>query len=302
MTEHVTIVEVLRKMIGRRDASKTLEVLWNVLKPLVLNPPRLEDWAAIADGFEDRWNFPNCIGAIDGKHINIQAPLNSGSTFFNYKGSHSIVLMAVVDSQYQFLLVDIGGQGRQSDGGIFRNSLIGQKIINKTLDIPPPRSISEGRQPLPYVIVGDEAFPLLENLMRPYPGKTDDSVSRRIFNYRLSRARRISENAFGILVARWRIFQHPIISKVDNIENVIKATVCLHNFIIKYDKKLYVTPNLVDQDINGRLIPGLWRENLSHLSEIRDGNYDLRSAKDIREQFCTYFNEEGAVEWQWDTL
>lgn len=82
--------------------------------------------------------------------------------------------MAVVDSQHQFVLVDIGGQERQSDGGIFRNSLVGCKMINKSLDISPPRSIFEGRQPLPYEIVGDEAFPLLKNLMRPYPGKTED--------------------------------------------------------------------------------------------------------------------------------
>lgn len=74
----------------------------------------------MADAFMDRWQFPNCCGAIDGKHIRIKAPNKSGSDFFNYKGYSSLILMAVVDHDYKFLFVDVGAHGRCSDAGVWR--------------------------------------------------------------------------------------------------------------------------------------------------------------------------------------
>ena len=148
----------------------------------------------MSDQFDRMWNFPHCIGAIDGKHITIQAPANSGSTYFNYKGSHyfnykgshSVVLMAVCDALYCFILVDIGDVvGRHSDGGVLSNSGFRQALKNGTIALPQECALAG--TVLPYVIVGDEAFPLLKNLLRPYPGKNVPE-SPSIFNYRLSRA------------------------------------------------------------------------------------------------------------------
>lgn len=72
--------------------------------------------------FEDKWNFPNCGGAIDGKHIRIRCPPKSGSYYYNYKKFFSTVLMAVVNADYEFIYVDIGTNGRVSDGGVIEKT------------------------------------------------------------------------------------------------------------------------------------------------------------------------------------
>ena len=142
----------------------------------------------------------------------MQAPANSGSNFFNYKKSHSIVLMALCNGMYEYTFVDIGNTGRISDGGVLSNSSLNELFLNKTM-FPDPSVIVGTDKSFPYVVVGDEAFPLKENLMKPYPS-TGLSSEKRIFNYRLSRARRITENTFGITAARFRVLRRPIIGKV----------------------------------------------------------------------------------------
>ena len=100
---------------------------------------------------------------MDGKYINIKQPKNNGSYFFNYKGTFSIVLLALVDANYKFIYVDIGCNGRISDGGVFRNSSLSTAIDENILNIPPARKV--GASVLPYVIVADDAFPLKQNLV-----------------------------------------------------------------------------------------------------------------------------------------
>ncbi|KAJ8914373.1 hypothetical protein NQ315_011361, partial [Exocentrus adspersus] len=68
--------------------------------------------------------------------------------------------------------------------------------------------------------------------MRPYPGR-NLTAEQRIFNYRFSRARRVIENAFGILVNRWRLLRTMVSVKVENIDVFVKAIICLHNFVKK---------------------------------------------------------------------
>ena len=140
---------------------------------------------------------------MDGKRIALQAPANSGSCYFNYKNYFSIVLLALVDADYKFTYIDVGCNGRVPDGGALKNSTLNQSLMNNYLYIPPPEPL-EGEKSqvlMPYVIVADDAFPLKNNLMKPYSLR-NLSVEQRIFNYRLSRAHRITENAFSILGSR----------------------------------------------------------------------------------------------------
>ena len=189
-------------------------------------PPTKEDWIQIEERFCTRWNFPNCIGALDGKHIVIQAPNNSGSLFFNYKGTFSIVLMALVDPDYHFTYVDIGNYGSNADGSIFKHSNFGQAFINGQLNIPDHKPLPNHPEGgvLPYCIVADEAFPLRMDLMGPFPrgGRMQIPDDERVFNYRLSRAHCIVENAFGILAQRWRVFQRKLCLKASNGDKVVK--------------------------------------------------------------------------------
>ena len=156
----------------------------------------------------------------------MQAPARSGSTYFNYKKTFSIVLLAVCDSNYKFTLVDIGDAGRQSDSGVYNASSLGHAIESNALDFPESEIIEgNGTEKLPFVFVGDEAFPLKPHMMRPYPRRNDLSYEESVYNYRLSRARRIIENSFGILASRFRIFRRPIIANVENVKTFTKATI-----------------------------------------------------------------------------
>ena len=111
-----------------RIIRETTQVVWSVLSKYVEAPNTEESWKEIAKGFEKQWNFPHCVGAIDGKHVNIQAPVNSGSTYFNYKKFFSIFLMAVCNFNYEFTLIDVGDIGRQSDSGVYNKSQLGYAI------------------------------------------------------------------------------------------------------------------------------------------------------------------------------
>jgi len=109
------------------------------------------------------------VGSIDGKHIKIKKPNDSGSAFYNYKNFFTIVSMVISDADGNFLAIDVGEYGRNSDGKVCRVSSIGQAIIQKTLDLPQPLCLQgeNNKPPFPYYFVSDEAFPLLENLMIP---------------------------------------------------------------------------------------------------------------------------------------
>ncbi|CAH1993114.1 unnamed protein product [Acanthoscelides obtectus] len=80
-------------------------------------PSTPEEWLLVSEQYQELWNFPNCLGAMDGKHVALQTPINSGSEYYNYKSHCSIVLFALVDANYNFIFADAGCQGRISDGG-----------------------------------------------------------------------------------------------------------------------------------------------------------------------------------------
>ncbi|KAJ4939774.1 hypothetical protein JOQ06_029210, partial [Pogonophryne albipinna] len=135
---------------------------------------------------------------------------------------------------YLFRVVDVGGFGKSSDSGSLRNSAFGESLRDGSLQLPPDTVIpgAERLGPLPHVFVGDEAFPLLDNLLRPFPGR-QLTRERRMFNYRLSRARLVLECTFGILSSQWRMLRRVITTSPEVVELCVKAACVLHNFLCR---------------------------------------------------------------------
>ncbi|XP_055585405.1 uncharacterized protein LOC129738243 [Uranotaenia lowii] len=293
----VSILSRLFKMGEFTVRSITLEVcqvLWDTLKLEYLPVPTEQDWKKYAEEYTEKWNFPNCCGAVDGKHVAIQCPANSGSVYFNHKGFHSIVLMAVCNAKYEFLMVDIGGFGGNSDGGLFSASEFGKRLLQN----PPPNYLPNSVLEFPFYIVGDAAFPLKRNLMRPYPDMNLPIIKEN-FNTRPSIARRTIENAFGILVARWRILSKTIDLHPTNTGKITQACVILHNFMIRhtndYNSERFV--GQVNRNTGTVTSEGEWRPHTDPLwsvtaAEVYLGNNSSRNAYHLRDVLAQYVLDE----------
>lgn len=204
-----------------------------------------------------------------------------------------MVLLALVDADCRFLAVDVGGFGSNSDGGIFANSCLGQALHAGTLHVPAPRPLPSAPElgPVPFVIVADEAFPMKTFLLRPYPGKRLPQ-DHRVFNYRLSRARRISENAFGDLSQRWRVYQRRLQVSPDTADSIVKATCILTNYLRGAEGNQGAEG---DGDADG-----VESSALGDLRSLR-GNRASAEALRVRDTLRQYFTSPaGQIPWQYD--
>ncbi|KAJ8878059.1 hypothetical protein PR048_022522, partial [Dryococelus australis] len=151
-------------------------------------PEAPSDWLEVANDFERWWNFSHCVGALDVKHCVLQDPNNSGSYYFNYKPSHSIVLLTVADAN---------------------RSTLGQAVLSDLIELPEPKCLPGRNKDMPYYLVADDMFPLSTYLMKPYPYRDLPAV-KRIFNNPVSRARNTAENVFGVIAQRFLVLRKPM--------------------------------------------------------------------------------------------
>ncbi|CAN8024399.1 unnamed protein product, partial [Ixodes persulcatus] len=119
--------------------------------------------------------------------------------------------------------VDVGTNGRTHNSTTFKKSTFYQRLTTDALNLPAPEPLPGAQCAQPYVFVADAAFPMSDNLMRPYPEKAPD--------YRHSRARRVSENFFGVLAQRFRILLRPIQALPNNVIMLVLACCALHNML-----------------------------------------------------------------------
>ena len=298
--------------IGRitvsRIVSETSQAIFQSLHEYLRGPTSADEWKNIATGFEEQWNFPHVIGALDGKHVRIECPKKSGTLYHNYKSFFSLVLLAMCDADYCFTFFDLGQYGSNNDSGVLASSKMGQAFEADEINLPDAEDYDGCKfKPLPYFMLGDDIFPLTEYLLKPFPGK-DLSESERIYNYRHSRARRVIENTFGILVTRFRIFSRPIKANVENAENYVLACLALHNYLRKTSNATYTPSSFVDsEDGDGNIILGDWRaekekeglggcmQEIKQVRGRRSKEEVLCMRRDLKDYFCS---EEGSLEWQ----
>jgi hypothetical protein len=172
-------------------------------------------------------------------------------------------------------------------------------MIDGDIHIPPTDALLGDDKDIPYFIVGDDAFALRTWLMKPF-SRRNMALEDRVFNYRLSGARRVVENAFGILANRFQCLLTTLKQEPHNVESIILACVCLHNIMrMRYSGDQNA---LLDrEDENHQVIPGSWRDevNLQDIEDVRDSNYPSKAAKQQRLYLKHYYSASvGRDPWQ----
>ena len=222
-------------------------ILDGFVDELIPSPNTKERWQLISDEFKNRWNVPNACGALDGKHVAIKKTAKSGSQYYNYNCFFSTVIMALVDANYQFLWADVGGVGSQSYGQIYNASALAEVLRSGEINLLDDASLPNNDRPRPFFFLADDDFALKSNMMKPY-SRRNLSLEEKIANYRISRGRRVVENAFGILALRWQCLLSTMQQKPSVVQVIVKTTMVLHNLMDR-------------EDDNGESTPGAWRQN-----------------------------------------
>lgn len=212
--------------------------------------------------------------------------------------------MAAADANLKFTFIDVGSPGADGDLNVFSRTEFGSKIMqgDEMLNLPPDATING--ENVPFFYIGDDAFPLLKRLIKPYSTKRNNEPftnDEKIFNYRLSRARRTIENAFGVLVMRWGCLRNEFQCNPDKVKVIVAACCALHNFLMK-SSNTYCTSRTIDHfDENGNLVEGDWR----HYEQLENINYNMAGrpqteGKRIREILTHYFTNIDPLSYQFD--
>jgi hypothetical protein len=170
---------------------------------------------------------------------------------------------------------------------VFANSSLGKALRDGSLGIPEDKPLPGTNDPLPHVIVGDEAFPLRTYLLTPYArAQVRGCEQKSVFNYRLGRARRVSENCFDLITQKFRVFQRRLQQTPEHVNKIVLATCVLHNFL-RVD-----IISFPDEEENNQGNSAL--QPLPHI-----GGNSAVQALQVRDHFSDYFvSPAGSVEWQ----
>lgn len=180
--------------------------------------------------FEDQYHFPQVVGAIDGCHIEINAPPENREDYYNRKQFYSINLQGIVDPNLMFQHIAVGYPGSIHDARVLRLSGIYALAQDERI-LSVPTKIVSGIELRP-MLVGDSAYPLSGWLLKPFPHRGNLTRQQRRFNVKLSAMRSVVERAFGMLKGRWRILLKKVEQKHRSVARTVTAACILHNFCI----------------------------------------------------------------------
>ncbi|KAL2088075.1 hypothetical protein ACEWY4_016903 [Coilia grayii] len=170
-----------------------------------------------------RAGFPRTISAVDGCHIAIRRPRANPNAYLNRKQYYSIILTAFCDSRRWFCHVTAGHPGSWHDARAFRHTAVATALAEE-----PSSLVPEGMH-----IIGDSAYPLLPQLMKPYRDNDHLTARQRGFNQRLHSARVVIEHAFGLLKGKFRRLNYLYMARVEDISRAVTACCILHNICIE---------------------------------------------------------------------
>ncbi|XP_036337422.1 putative nuclease HARBI1 isoform X2 [Rhagoletis pomonella] len=245
--------------------------------------------------------YPQCIGAIgrlksnameknfyqkrfyntDGCHIEIHPKKEEAIDYPNYKGWYSVVLLALIDAKYRFSYIHCGSPGRCNDSSIFEKSSLKRELQECAL--LDELSWQYGSTKIPVHVIGDSAFRLSQHLMKPYPHSVNNTPEQKKINYRLSKCRRVVENAFGHLKARFRRIGKGVDNHIKNANTVICAACVLHNFLIA-QKDSIVENRVVEMQRDSRCNP-----------QCSNNQSDRSEGELIRNSLKEYFRVETSL-------
>ncbi|XP_033104551.1 protein ANTAGONIST OF LIKE HETEROCHROMATIN PROTEIN 1-like [Anneissia japonica] len=209
--------------------------------------PTVDRLRATVAGFNEIHGFPQCAGAIDGSLIPIKVPHFSSSDYYNCKGSYSVIIQAVVDHKLKFTDTNVGWPGKVHDAMVFRNSSLFERGESGRLF--PRSTVQMGGTDVPIFIIGDPAYTLLPWLMKRFSQRGNVDRRHLVFNYKLSKARMVVEQAFGNLKGRWRILMRRNDSHISKILMIVNTCCVLHNFCIEQNDDYDVILNQFPEDI-----------------------------------------------------
>ncbi|XP_050028799.1 uncharacterized protein [Dermacentor andersoni] len=247
----------------------TLEKEWVKMPSPDDMPAHIKEFQAVCD-------FPQGVGALDGCRIPVSPPKEHASDYYNYKGWYSIILLALVDHKYRFRYVNVGSPGRCHDAYVYRQSVLADMVEGPLFQAP---TATISGVVVPPLILCDQAFPLTSNLMKPFKSFGENDLHRS-YNYNLSRSRRIVENAFGRLKARFRLVLKKMDADITNVPMIVRACCVLHNICEHFSDSLS-QQWLQESDI----------ESMVYVQPEHSTDVQVGSGPDVRGALVEYYRE-----------